>query len=50
MMDFAIAESVVVKNGRRLLCMNAVRSTTFIIECDLRAQDLEPPFCQLIEL
>jgi len=39
-MDFTNAETVVAKNGRRRLSMTAAHSTIFVIEWDLRAQDL----------
>ncbi len=49
-LDFTKAESVVAKNGRRLLSMSAARSTMFLIEWDLRLQDLAAPSYQRIDL
>ncbi len=39
-LDFRQAESVVAKNGRRLLSLSSVRSTVFTIEWDLEKQTL----------
>lgn len=39
-LDFRQAESVVVKNGRRLLSLSSARSAIFAIEWDLQAQTL----------
>ena len=39
-LDFRQAESVVAKDGRRLLSMSSARSAIFVIEWDLQAQTL----------
>ena len=39
-MDFTKAETVVVKDGRRLLSLSSKRSTVFAIEWDLETQTL----------
>ena len=39
-LDFRQAESVVVKNGRRLLSLSSTRSAVFVIEWDMQAQTL----------
>ena len=39
-LDFRQAESVVVKDGRRLLSLSSARSAIFTIEWDLQAQTL----------
>jgi len=49
-MDFTKAESVVAKDGRRLLSMSAARSTMFLIDWDLLKQNLAAESYQRIEL
>lgn len=43
-MDFTKAESVVVKDGRRLLSFSSARSAVCLIEWNLTAQDVVAPF------
>lgn len=49
-LDFTKAESVVVKDGVRLLSMSAARSAVFLIEWDLIRQNLAVPTYQRIAL
>ena len=49
-LDFTAAESVVVKDGQRLLSLSSKRSTIFIIDWNLRTQDLTTPQYQRIDL
>lgn len=49
-MDFTKAESVVAKDGARRLSMSAPRSTMFLVDWDLRRQDLGAASYQRIEL
>lgn len=49
-LDFTKAESVVVKDGVRLLSMSAARSAVFLIEWDLIRQNLAAPAYQRIAL
>jgi predicted amidohydrolase len=49
-LDFAAAESVVVKDGKRLLTMSSDRSTIFIVEWHLEGQNLATPEYQRIHL
>lgn len=49
-LDFTQAESVVAKDGRRLLSMSAPGSTVFLIEWDLHRQDLATSAYEQIDL
>jgi hypothetical protein len=49
-LDFRGAESVAVKNGRRLLSLSSERSTMFAIEWDLETQTLATKNYQTIYL
>jgi 5-aminopentanamidase len=49
-LDFTKAETVVVKNGRRLLSLSAARSTVFVIEWDLETQTLATQNYQVVYL
>lgn len=49
-LDFAAAESVVVKDGKCLLTMSSDRSTIFIVEWHLEGQNLATPEYQRIHL
>ncbi len=49
-LDFTQAESVVVKDGRRLLSLSSERSVIFVTEWNVTAQDLATPAYQRIEL
>lgn len=49
-LNFTQAESVVIKDGRRLLSLSSERSVIFITEWNVPAQDLATPVYQRIEL
>ena len=49
-LDFTQAESVIVKDGRRLLSLSSERSVIFVTEWNLTAQKLATPAYQRIEL
>jgi hypothetical protein len=49
-LDFTEAESVIVKDGRRLLSLRAERSTIFIIEWNLRTQTLAATDYQRVDI
>jgi 5-aminopentanamidase len=49
-LDFRAAESVVAKDGQRLLSLSSTRSTLFVIDWNLQAQDLAKPQYQQIDL
>ena len=49
-LDFTHAESVVVKNGRRLLTMSSARSSIFIIDWNMHRHRLKTPQYQSIVL
>ena len=49
-LDFTQAESVVVKDGRRLVSLSSERSVIFVTEWNLTAQELATPAYQRIEL
>ena len=49
-LDFTKAETVVVKNGRRLLSLSSARSTVFVVEWDLETQTLATQDYQVVYL
>jgi predicted amidohydrolase len=49
-LDFTKAETVVVKNGRRLLSLSSARSTVFVVEWDLETQTLARQDYQVVYL
>ncbi|MFI5248231.1 MAG: carbon-nitrogen hydrolase family protein, partial [Nitrospirales bacterium] len=49
-LDFTKAETVVVKDGQRLLSLSSARSTVFVIEWDLEAQTLATQNYQVVYL
>jgi predicted amidohydrolase len=49
-LDFTAAESVIVKDGQRLLSLRSERSAIFLIDWDLQAQNLATPEPQRIYL
>jgi len=49
-LDFTVAESVVVKDGRRLLSLRSERSTIFMIDWDLQTQNLATQEYQRVHL
>ena len=49
-LDFTKAETVVVKNGRRLLSLSSARSTVFVVEWDLETQTLATQDYQIVYL
>jgi predicted amidohydrolase len=49
-LDFTNAETVVVKNGRRLLSLSSARSTVFVVEWDLETQTLARQDYQVVYL
>ena len=49
-LDFTKAETVVVKNGRRLLSLSSARSTIFVVEWDLETQTLATQDYQVVYL
>lgn len=49
-LDFTAAESVVVKNGQRLLSLSSRRSTLFVLDWNLQTQDLTTSQYQRIDL
>ena len=49
-LDFTAAESVVVKDGQRLLSLSSKHSTLFVLDWNLQTQDLATPQYQRIDL
>jgi hypothetical protein len=49
-LSFTDAESVIVKDGQRLLSLRSERSAIFLIDWDLQAQNLATPEPQRIYL
>ncbi len=49
-LNFTNAESVVVKDGRRLLSLSSGRSTVFVIDWNLTAQDMAAPSYRRIDV
>jgi predicted amidohydrolase len=49
-LDFRKAESVVVKDGKRLLSLSSTRSTLFVIDWNVQAETLATPHYQRIDL
>jgi 5-aminopentanamidase len=49
-LNFTKAESVVVKEGRRLLSLSSTRSTVFVIDWNLDTQDVATPAYRRIDL
>jgi predicted amidohydrolase len=49
-LDFTAAESVVVKDGKRLLTLSSDRSTVFTVDWDLQRQNLATPRYQRLDL
>lgn len=49
-LDFTAAESVVVKDGQRLLSLSSRHSTLFVLDWNLQTQGLVTPQCQRIDL
>jgi predicted amidohydrolase len=49
-LDFTKAETVVVKNGRRLLSLSSARSTIFVVEWDRETQTLATQDYQTVYL
>jgi 5-aminopentanamidase len=49
-LDFRAAESIVAKDGQRLLSLSSTRSTLFVLDWNLKTQDLAMPQYQRIDL